>query len=355
MYNDKVGILTFHDVRNYGASLQAYALQKKLQEIFLDVEIINYHNAEIQKRLKLWNFQKTNIKTFLHTVFGAVFYINKKHAFDTFNRAVFRLSPKFSKEDLQRKTTAYNILVTGSDQVWCARLTNHDPSYFLDFAKENQIKIAYAPSFGDDPITDLSLTKYLNQFDLLTVREEIASEALKKNLAKDYTVVCDPTLLLEAEEWDSIASKRFCREPYVFLFMIHESKALMEQAERFSREKGLRLISNKSFPFFQHLSPMDFLSWVKYADYVFTNSFHGTVFSLIFQKQFVCHCFSNTGKKKLRLLQLLDMVKLSHRTIDNPDFKIEEHIPWEEIQAILSEYAEYSWGTVLHWFEKNRK
>lgn len=355
MYNDKVGILTFHDVRNYGASLQAYALQKKLQEIFLDVEIINYHNAEIQKRLKLWNFQKTDIKTFLHTVFGAVFYINKKHAFDTFNCAVFRLSPKFSKEDLQRKTTAYNILVTGSDQVWCARLTNHDPSYFLDFAGENQIKIAYAPSFGDDPITDLSLTKYLNQFDLLTVREEIASEALKKNLAKDYTVVCDPTLLLEAEEWDSIASKRFCREPYVFLFMIHESKALMEQAERFSREKGLRLISNKSFPFFRHLSPMDFLSWVKYADYVFTDSFHGTVFSLIFQKQFACHCFTITGKKKLRLLRLLDMVKLPQRTIDNPDFKIEEHIPWEEIQAILSEYAEYSWGTVLQWLENNRK
>lgn len=355
MDSKKVGILTFHNVRNYGASLQAYALQKKAQETFVDVEIIQYQNEKIQNELKLWDPKESGIKSYSRAVFGMIFRYHKKRAFDAYNHSMLRMSQKVSKKGLQAFAAKYDVLIVGSDQVWCTKITGHDISYFLDFAGENQIKIAYAPSFGDDPITDLSLTKYLNQFDLLTVREEIASEALKKNLAKDYTVVCDPTLLLEAEEWDSIASKRFCREPYVFLFMIHESKALMEQAERFSREKGLRLISNKSFPFFQHLSPMDFLSWVKYADYVFTDSFHGTVFSLIFQKQFACHCFSNTGKKKLRLLQLLDMVKLSHRTIGNPDFKIEEHIPWEEIQAILSEYAEYSWGTVLHWFEKNRK
>lgn len=355
MVSKKVGILTFHNVRNYGASLQAYALQKKAQETFADVEIIQYQNEKIQNELKLWDPKGFGIKSYLRAAFGMIFRYHKKRAFDAYNRSMLRMSQKVSQKDLKAFATKYDVLIVGSDQVWCTKITGHDMSYFLDFAGENQIKIAYAPSFGDDPITDLKLAKYLNQFDLLTVREEISSDELKKRLNQKYEVVCDPTLLLGASEWNNVTPKRFYRKPYVFLFMIHESKELIEQAEQFSRKKGLKLISNKSYSFFSHLSPTDFLSWVKYADYVFTDSFHGTVFSLIFERQFACYCFSNTGKKKLRLLRLLDMVKLPQRTIDNPDFKIEEHIPWEEIQAILSEYAEYSWGTVLQWLENNRK
>ncbi len=354
MYPYKVGILTFHDVRNYGASLQAYALQRKAQDTFSHVEIIQYQNEKIQKELKLWAPKGSGLLSYLKATLGVVFRFQKKQAFDVFNRTMLLRSEKVQKEQLSDFTKKYDILITGSDQVWCTRLTDHDTSYFLDFAGDDQIKIAYAGSFGDYPITDLSLVKYLNQMDLLTTREEISSQELNAQLTQTPTVVCDPTLLLDANVWGSIAAKRHCKKPYVFLFMIYPSKPLIAEAEKFCCEKGLQLISNKSFAFFQHLSPIDFLSWVKNAAYVFTDSFHGTVFSLLFQRQFACYCYSgDTGKKKLRLLKLLEQVHLSNRTLDNPNFHMEEPIPWAETQAILDAFAEQSWKLVLEWFEKN--
>ncbi len=352
MEQDNVGILTFHDVRNYGASLQAYALQQKAQETFSGVEIIQYQNQKIQEKLRLWERKGSGAKSYLRAAMGVVFRLHKKHAFDAFNRKKLCLSERVQKEQLPTFAQKYDVLITGSDQVWCTDLTNSDMRYFLDFARADQIKIAYAPSFGDDAITDLSVVKYLNQMDLLTTREEITSKELLARLTKAHTVVCDPTLLLGAQAWGQAASRRLCKEPYVFLFMIHPSAELIVQAEKFCQEKNLKLISNKSFAFFRHPSPMDFLSWVKYADFVFTDSFHGTVFSLIFQKQFACHCYSDAGKKKLRLLKLLELVHLPERTLDNLDFRIERAIPWAETQKILDDYAAKSWGLVLDWFEK---
>lgn len=356
MYPYKVGILTFHNVRNYGASLQAYALQRKMQDAFSHVEIIQYQNEKIQNELKLWAPEGASLSSYLKAALGAVFRFQKKRAFDAFNRTMLTLSAEVQKEQLPEFAKKYDILITGSDQVWCTSLTDYDTSYFLDFAGKDQVKIAYAPSFGDDPIPDISLVSYLNQMDLLTTREEIVSQEFRAQLTQECTVVCDPTLLLDVAAWESIAAKRHCKKPYAFLFMIRPSKALIAKAETFCEEKGLQLISNKSFAFFQHPSPVDFLSWVKNAAYVFTDSFHGTVFSLIFHRQFACYCYAgDTEKKKGRLLKLLELVHLSHRALDHPDFQVEAPISWTETQATLNAYANRSWRLVMEWFEKHNK
>lgn len=318
---DKVGIITFHRSRNYGAVLQTYALQKAIQEFGCDVEVIDYANKEIEDSLKLWIVPtKWNIKSVIRMIAQFVFRSVKKSAFEKFIRKNIQLTPEknLTKESIVSISERYQYCITGSDQVWNGKLTGDDTTYFLDFVGENTQKIGYAVSVGDD-IRNLckGVSSYFDDFSYISVREEMLQEYLQQSLKKNICICCDPTLLLQRQEYEKLFDKRNCKKRYIFLYMIKYDKELEKRAMQVANKMNCVLVSNKNDArFLSHCSPGDFLSWIYHAEYIITNSFHGTVFSLLFHKQFVV-----SGKDKniilnKRVYGLLTSVGLENRIID---------------------------------------
>lgn len=346
--NKNVGILTFHYARNYGAVLQAYAMQHKLQELKYNVEIIDYRNSYIMSGIQLWNWKKKGIKGFLYAIVTFIFRAMKKYTFYTFIKKRIVLSPKITKNNLKLFAEKYNVLITGSDQVWNTKLTDNDMVYFLDFARGDILKIAYAVSFGDREI--ILSEKYigmLKKLDYITLRENAMQSILEEVIMKTVKICCDPTLLLTSDDWKNVVSKRNRKKPYLFLFMIEESPELLEYAKKVAEQKSLTLVSNKyCFEFFMHSSPEDFLSWILHANYVLTNSFHGTIFSIIFQKQFLSHVKSNDGTEKTRIIQLLEKCGLEHRTLTDIDCDLDTQETWDIVEKRIKTFRDISWNWV---------
>lgn len=353
MVKGKVGIITFHDSRNYGAVLQAYALQQKVSEEFRDVEIINYQNPEIAKVVKLWNYSGGGIKGLIKTFLAFMFRLRKKIAFDSFARRFLNLSSTVSDDNIADFSDRYDAVITGSDQVWNTVLTAGDIHYFLDFCNDKQFRIAYAASFGDSKI-ELSedVKREISKFDHITLREEDMVNDVSECIGSTPEVCCDPALLLDAARWHSNCSKRLCHEKYVFLFMIDESDGIKKYAKRLADEKGLRLISNKNdFSFILHPSPSDFLSWIYNAEYVVTDSFHGTVFSILFHKSFISYIRNKEGLPKKRIIGLLEKVGLSHRNTDNRDLKVDEAEAWNSVDEKVENMRVASWNVMRDTFK----
>lgn len=338
MSSKKVGIITFHDSRNYGAVLQAYALQKIVSKYFSQTEIINYQNPEIQKELKLWN-HTGGAKGFVKAVLAFVFRFRKKIAFDSFLKKYIPLSPAVSRKNIKKYSAEYDVVITGSDQVWNTFLTMDDMNYFLSFCDNKQKRIAYAASFGDRKI-NLSEheKKAISEFSLITLREENMLKEVKDSAQCPVAIACDPTILLGQSEWRKMSSTRLLKCGYVFLFMIDDSIELKKYAKKYAEKNGLKLVSNKNdLNFFFHPLPNDFLSWIFHADYIITNSFHGTVFSILFHKKFVSHLRNNKGVPKERIIRLLDQFGLSHRNTDNTGLDIKQEENWEYIDKKINQ------------------
>lgn len=353
MLDKKVGIITFHASRNYGAVLQAYALQQKMSELFRNVEIIDYQNDEIAGMLKLWIYNGDGFKNFLHAVPAFFFRTAKKSAFDKYIAQYLYLSAYITQQNLQSETTKYDILITGSDQIWNTALTAHDMHYLLDFASDKQCRVAYDASFGDKKLPlDETMKQLLNRLDIITLREALMLNEVKNCTIVQPTICCDPSLLLTAEQWKKQVSSPFLKSSYVFLFMIDKSSSLEQYAKKLASKKGLKLISNKNdVSFLCHPRPDDFLSWVYHADYVITNSFHGTVFSILFYKQFISYPYHNNGEPKRRIFELLKDTGLEHRTAGNVFFQPERKENWDIIDEKTQFIRTASWNTITQAFE----
>lgn len=336
MVNKKAGIITFHSSRNYGAVLQTYALQTKMKEYCSDVEIIDYQNKKIEDSLKLWAQNGKSVKSFIKAMLGFVFRYKKKLAFNAFKKYL-NLSSLSDEEIINNNE--YEILITGSDQVWNTEITDDDMHYYLDFAKSNQFKMAYAASFGDKKKTlSQKEAELIKKFDKITLREDLMLKDISNLNSNTPEICCDPCLLLNAEEWKQIKSERAKKQPFVFLFMIKDSQQLREYAQKLAKEKNIKLISNKNdINFFFHCTPNDFLSWIYNAEYVVTNSFHGTVFSLQFHKQFVSQIYDDNGNEKRRISELLSGLGCAERAVSSENLNVDEALDWSEIDRKIDD------------------
>ncbi len=311
----KVGILTFHRSRNYGAVLQAYALAEALRNLGCEPEIIDYCCLPIKTVLKLWNPSKN----LLHASKQFVFRFKKKMAFDRFIDKWSPMSRKknIKKDELEYVVQKYDYLFAGSDQIWNVSLTNNDGTYFLDFDNLKAKKIAYAASAGDTIKIDEDNIDKIRTFSAVSVREKVLEDYLKtKDISS--TVCCDPTLLLEPSIFLSMASRRLHKKRYLFLFMIWESEELISLANDYARKNDCIVISNKKCTrFFLHCKPEDFLSWIYYAEGVLTNSFHASVFSLKFHKPLLADIRKADGEKNNRIAELLLETDCRNCVLDN--------------------------------------
>lgn len=311
----KKGILTFHKANNLGAVLQAYALQKKMSHIFNNdiIEIIDYDNGNFVERSNI-----NSIKSF----FKNIYYFIKNNSFNKFRKKYLIMSNNYNKDNIKKSINDYDCIICGSDQIWNLSCSNNDYNYFLDFAKDNKKtkKISYAASIGNYHYTNEEKEKVLNiinKFDKLSIREKDSIKEFEDFNLK-IEIMPDPVFLLEKEEWIKIMPRKQTKSKYIFVYLIQEDVNVMNAAKKYAKKNKCIIISNKkNLKFFLNNSPDKFLSWIYYADAVFTNSFHGTAFSLIFEKKLGADIALKNGGINNRIIELLKSTKNEQCIIDS--------------------------------------
>ncbi len=325
MDRKKAGILTFHDADNLGAVLQAYALKKTLEtECGVSAEIIDYKCNKISATKFPSN--PSNIKNLIKWFFLSIYYFIKRSGFEKFRKNFLGLNKRsFTKNDIKSVENDFDYFITGSDQVWNPLCTDSDCTYVLDFVSERRKKYSYSASIGNYEFNDFD-REWINKikdYSLISVRENHAANELRKNGIENISVNLDPVFLLSYKDWELVKSERIISQPYVLVYLVLPDVNVTKLALDYAKKHGLKLISNKkSIEFFIHNSPSDFLSWIYNAECVFTNSFHGTAFSFLFNKKLFSDVEMSDGSINQRVN---DLLVLTESTIlsdtKNPSFE----------------------------------
>lgn len=326
-----VGLLTFHFPINYGAYLQTFGLYDYIRESGNSIEIINYFTDEHMARFDFYQKPKS-AKEVLYYLFKTFFlrsYFQKRKKFKRFSEKQFKMTTRY--KNLSEVSFSYDIVITGSDQVF--NINHFDRLiYFQPFEKSiNQTKAAYAPSFGinnlDDNITN-KIKEFVIDFDYLSCREELGAKYLADISGKDTEHVLDPVFLTSIDKWYSISSKPLVKESYIFIYDLNGKKPLVEIAKRIAKGRKIVIVSNDPMAqlksiygdcdvFVKSAGIEDFISYIRYADVVITDSFHGTAMSVLFKKEFYTYIALESAS--YRILSLLKSLSLDDRLIKNLD------------------------------------
>ena len=334
-----IGILTFHKSNNYGSVLQAYALQQAIEDIGYSAEIIDYepHNYDylyaLFRRIRTVDDVRYNIGNLQY--FRVIRRLQKEFSLFRVNfMKLTRESYKYGM-NLEKINNQFENLVCGSDQIWNPKSKDSDDNYFFPFQHKAK-KISYAVSLNDGSLQEKKNAEkykiYLLDFDAISVREKDAQIELEKFLNKKVHVCLDPTLLHFSKKYDQICSEKFISEHYIFFYSIGYSYAAVEAVEKLIERTGLKayvlytgrgvkrvLRKYKNIKLVEkNVSPCDFLSLIKYADYVVTDSFHGTAFSIIYHKKFFSIGKTDENNRIVRdsrVCNILEQLQLEERFI----------------------------------------
>lgn len=346
MQNKKIGILTFQDTLNYGASMQCYALQKKLQLMGADAEVINYKCPKFVKEYSPFYISKLNVKKFLYMIFAFKMNVIKQRKKIKFQNANIQLSKKYTPDTISLANQCYDIFITGSDQVWNWHLTGFDKTFFLDFVEKEKEKCSYAASFGISEIEQdksVAYSNLLSNFNYISVREKSAQNILSSLIKRSPEIVVDPVFLLSSQQWKQVL---ICPqlENYVVLYSINDTKAY-ECAKELAKQTGKTLVylsaplkKHGNFLKITNIGPDEFVGWISNADYVITDSFHGVATSILFHKQFIAlQDRRKIANANARIWDLLFDLNLTNRIIQEPTEidKIFEQIDFEQVQDVL--------------------
>lgn len=325
----KIGIITFHRAENFGAMLQAVALRQALASLGHDACFLDYwpkHHDEVYRIWDVSAMKRMRFLTLAHFILANTLSLPLKWP----RKKKFR---QFVKTHIEPFCipfdTPVDVVVTGSDQVWgrFPFFNNRiDPMYLDDPRIHAARRISYAASMGDTNFnTDERrfIQSHLKNFDRISVREADARHLLCELGFSQAELTCDPTLLLPAEEWiELVAAPRLIKEPYALFYDFQQGAFHTESLVRFARSRGLQLVSiapwaRRSADYecriVNSAGPAEFLSLIRNAEHVFTSSFHGLAFSIIFQREF--HAAFNVRANRAQTL--LDTLGLSDRLVDS--------------------------------------
>jgi len=324
----KCGILSFLRTTNYGAVLQCYALQYKLKTLGVDAEVIDYRSKVLTSRYEKKNFLYYINPKYLLKIFLRNSYIrDNRCSFNLFIENFISVSSNFYDELTIKKTDLiYDFFIVGSDQVWNPLCMGWDKNFLLTFSSPSK-RNSYAASFGIENVDSRLLNWFvpeLKNFCNVSVRENTGTVLYNKITGKRCAKVLDPTLLLH-QEWYDIATKVDCLQntPYVLVYVLKESKNLFEQAKRYGRLHNAkvvyindRLLKTKGVDNLFYVSPQEWLYLFQNASCVFTNSFHGTIFSVNFNKEFWVELLPPPSKVNSRIVDFLKELSLNGRIIN---------------------------------------
>jgi hypothetical protein len=329
----KIKTITCHDVYNYGASLQSFALMKYLQSLGHDVKVIDYKPAYMA--YKLWAVGERwkrnpllRILFFAYVIPRRLILKKRRVKFDQFTQNVLQLTSKryHSNEELKEDPPEADVYFAGSDQIWNTSHHNgKDPSFYLDFVPEKSIKASYAASFSIKRVPDEYkefVRSKLIRLDAISVRETSGLEILDSLQIEGGHVVMDPVFLLKRDMWNDLL-KSTPKGKYIFIYDQENNPMIRNIAKRISASKGYRIYAIESlYPkFYAHkriivAGPLEFLTLIKNCEICLTNSFHATAFSLIFEKDFVT--FRRMHEKvNSRMEDLLTTLDLRERIFEN--------------------------------------
>ena len=366
----KVQVITRHTPINYGSLLQSIATQKIFEACDCQCQIIDYFRTDeeydkIEKTI-LKNKKSWNSNLFKRAVYLALRVPASVHAgnkFRAMQKKYLNLTERYSSnEELKNNIKEADYYVTGSDQVWgkiaCGE---YDTSYFLDFVKDDNKKIAFASSMGHATKTSEEEKLFIDsirKYKHVAVREDSVVEYFK-SIGIEAKQVLDPTLMLNAEDWRKLESSK-SEGRYVLIYQIHNDKKLGKYAKEYAKKKGLPLIRvsqnfhqilrEGKFKYVPDVS--EFLSLIDNADTLVTDSFHGTAFAINLNTDFVeILPNTNTGSRNQSILRLLN---LSDRIVnDMNDFSIcNTNIDYTSVNKILDDERTKSFEVLNNFLEK---
>lgn len=369
----KIGILTFYNAKNYGAALQAYALQQQIKAFGRESEFIRFIDNinSTDEKLKgirhyIRNFRLVNYRLknyFLVRENGC----ETQHRFNDFVEHYMNISRQsFSTvSDLKREEKNYAAFVTGSDMVW-SNIGQNLEAYFLQFTKSNK-RLSYAPSLtGRDQESEEEreqYKKYIDGIAYLSCREQYGVDYIKRLTGREAKLVVDPTLLLDADEWiNSLELKKNTNcKPYILCYMFNgEIKYIQKNIERIAKNKGydIRYVPMSPREVLKEIKrgvkpahgPKEFVELFYNASFVCTNSFHGLLFSLIMNKQFFLFHRGSCNewvKHEERMTNILQQIGLEDRFIFYSDLGngVSDEIDYSDvnvkIERLRTESKEY--------------
>lgn len=351
----KIGIVTFVKADNYGAELQAYALQHKLNMMGYDAEVLDLEKEQgvmvsskrniyisLKNRIKYFGFWRGGYK-FIQAIIETISErkankshqdeINAKHKiFELFFEEKIKHSSEYIKlDDLEKKDLPYDVYIAGSDQIWNYMQTNRLDVFFLKFANRfHARKISYAASFSVPNIPEDLKGLYkqlLENLDAISVREKNALQIVDSLCRKSAVQVLDPTLLLSKSEWvKDVARSNYLPhlDKVVVIYTLSGSKYIYELAKKVARNLNADVVNIKNgfnnvrgdngIIHIKDAGPQEFISLLNKAVYVITDSFHGTAFSINFNIPFTT-LLNPVSNINSRVLSLLKMCKLTNRMI----------------------------------------
>ena len=362
----KIGVLTLHRVKNYGSVLQTYAVSEVLKQKGHEVEIIDY----IPERMRPWpdllyvrpdrytskDGKKNMIKKavlVVASILPRAYYYNQ---FRSFIERRVTTTPKkyYTFESLCNAGFDFDMYLNGSDQIWNMDWENDiDRAYLLGFAPEGKRKGSFAASFGKNKLTEHEIDvmgAYLRKYSDISVRESSGLSILA-DMGIDYGVhIIDPTLMLTKEDWGKIASKRLIKEKYLLIYQLQPDSDLIKYARKIADAEGLIVVDfcrnlkcgngvDRNLAF---RKPEDFLSAIMYADFVVTDSFHCTAFSVNFNKRFLSlnHYYPERQRSLLDKMDLMDRFIPKNADIDTN--KLLQPIDYNTVNDKLSKEREHA-------------
>ncbi|WP_290850854.1 polysaccharide pyruvyl transferase family protein [Eubacterium sp. LMAG:50] len=361
----KIGVITYHSAYNFGSVLQAYATQESIEKIGYSVEIVNYRmksQIKYYSMIHLNNGLKAFLKDLLHLPqIGK--YITRKNRFEQFIEEL-NLTKEFNEpEEVDEADGMFDIFVSGSDQIWNKHSNELEESewkymypYLLCFT--NKKKVSYASSIVNMKDEELTyIVDKVKKFDKISFREKASCDRFKSLFGIESNEVLDPTLLLNSEEWSSkigTIPEKMINKKYILYYALEgvkKTRKIMPKLQKMAKRKGCVLVVITPLSCFTYskgvinaidAGPKEFLGWIKGAELVITNSYHGTLFSVNLGTNF--YTLQEKESTDNRIKGILLKLELEKRIISDVDSILyeKEEINFQDVWKKLDIYRKES-------------
>lgn len=353
----KIGILTFHRAYNYGAVLQCYALKAVLSSLGYNVNVIDYRQPEIEY---IYQFHHTfsneryakmslvkKVAYIVYCVFrdcrNFIIHAQKKQAFESFQKMFLNLSEPCN----HNIPSDYDAYIIGSDMLWsdeCMK-KKFDKVYLGEFEKKDGAKtIGYAISGTPASFERLGIGtgfSFIRNFDSISIREKSLSEIVSKYIGTKVQQCIDPTLLASKELWSEILNKKWASKKYVVTYYLRPKDTMVDnKVRRMAKENGLEIINIDVRQSAKPISVQDFISIIAHAQYVVTDSFHGIIFSLIFERPF--HALKFNDPHDARYVDILERIGLKDNAVYTDFDPFIPHIDYKKATPKIAEFRKSS-------------
>ncbi len=338
----KIGVITIHSDLNYGAFLQAFATVAFLRAKGYETKIIDYRKIPNSPR---------NYRFPINIVYK-LYHLPRLWRYRSFIKPMISNIRYNSLEELYKFNEDYDILLSGSDQIWnpyCGGFVNKlNPAYYLAFASNKRYKkISYGSSVGSHVFSETERVKvkqWLDEYSALSTRESVGAEQLESIMGKKVKVVLDPSLLLNKVEWLKYSASNRIKDKYVLVYYIDDLEEVVSYARKVADKNGYKVALITNMPMkpkgvdilIPHCGPAQFLGLFDKASYIVTNSFHGTAFSVNFNKEFISVLKRNSPQRQQTLLTNVGLMERLLTNVEQVD-DLTECIDWQEPNRLLEE------------------